>query len=386
MKILVGGDFAPTEYNYSLFINGEAEKLYTKQLMDYLSLFDYRIFDFECCFDCDSTSINKFGPILTAPIETMNGIKSINPSIMILANNHVGNLGEQGICFLKEAFLKEGISCFGAGRNLAEAKKPYIINKDNIKVGMLAFAEHEFMAAEDNSAGVNPYDPLTIYEDIRELKREVDHVICFYHGGLIDYRYPLPKEQKALRKMIDYGADIVIGQHTHCIGCCEIYKGKQIIYGQGDFLFARPTDNEYRKSGLLIELDIKKEKIEVTYEVRIKPQNVIRMATESEKKEIIEQFAARNEEINQSKGVLCDKIIEEVLRTRNKVYMSALFGKRAYTVLFRGINKITKGKYVNWLYNQRFRRNDSLRLANFMECEAHNEVFSIMLKYKGIDL
>lgn len=50
MRILIGGDFAPTICNFNLFQNGEEEKLYGTRLLEYASEFDYRIFDFECCF------------------------------------------------------------------------------------------------------------------------------------------------------------------------------------------------------------------------------------------------------------------------------------------------------------------------------------------------
>lgn len=71
-----------------------------------------------------------------------------------------------------------------------------------------------------------------------------DYTIVLYHGGKEHYRFPSPNLQKYCRKFIEKGANIVICQHSHCIGCEENYKNGKIIYGQGNFLFD-DSDDEY---------------------------------------------------------------------------------------------------------------------------------------------
>lgn len=148
---------------------------------------------------------------------------------MVLANNHTYNLLEKGLIGTIGTFEKYGIKCCGAGINLNNSKKPYIFEKDGIRVGIYACAEHEYNYATDVIGGVNPYDPLYSYDDVAELKKSCDQVIVIYHGGLIEFRYPLPNERTRLKRFIEKGTDLVIGQHTHCIGAEEEYKGKKII-------------------------------------------------------------------------------------------------------------------------------------------------------------
>ena len=54
-----------------------------------------------------------------------------------------------------------------------------------------------------------------------EIKKQTDYVICLYHGGVEFYPYPTPEMQARLRRYIYAGADLVVSQHSHCIGCTE---------------------------------------------------------------------------------------------------------------------------------------------------------------------
>lgn len=58
-----------------------------------------------------------------------------------------------------------------------------------------------------------------------------------YHGGKEYYRYSSPNLQKTCRKMTEKGADLVLCQHSHCIGSYEEYNDSTILYGQGNFIF-----------------------------------------------------------------------------------------------------------------------------------------------------
>ena len=71
------------------------------------------------------------------------------------------------------------------------------------------------------------------------------------------YRYPSPYLQKVCRKMVEKGANLVVCQHSHCIGSYETYNNSTIVYGQGNFIFNK-HDNEYWNSSLLIKLRFEK--------------------------------------------------------------------------------------------------------------------------------
>lgn len=374
MKLLIGGDFAPTKANFDLFEQGSPQALYGEELASYLARFDFRVFDFETVLEGAGTPITKHGPIITTPERCMPGIDAIHPNLFTLANNHSFNLGPEGIAHTKEVLAAHGIQSIGAGADIAEARKPYHLKADGLTIGFYTCAEHEFNAAGEHAAGVNPYDPLVTFDEVREAKQHCDQLIVLYHGGMIEYRYPLPEERRALRKLVDCGADLVIGQHTHCIGCSEVYKGKTIVYGQGDFLFARPTKNEYRFSGLLIEVEAAKDHLDITFNVRVKPEDTIRLATDQERTEILNAFEERSREIQDEERFR--QIYDARLAERRRFYLDRLLGKYGRSLVYAGLNKVTGGWYSRHLYKKRYARLDWLNLDNWLSCETHHEILT----------
>ena len=92
--------------------------------------------------------------------------------------------------------------------------------------------------------GSRPFDEFETIEDIREAKERADRVIVIYHGGKEYCRYPSPRLLRACRAMVRNGADLVLCQHSHCIGSREEYAGGTIVYGQGNFHFAGHSDKD----------------------------------------------------------------------------------------------------------------------------------------------
>lgn len=381
MKILIGGDFAPTDSNKYLFEKNDKRKIYTNELLSYLSEFDFRIYDFECVFSGEGSPNKKFGPYIDCSPKCMPGILASQPSLMVLANNHINNLGSKGIKNTIDIFKNNHIPCVGAGLNLKDSSEPYIINRDGISVGIYACAENEFNVASEISPGVNGYDPLRTFGEIRELKKQCNYVIVIYHGGIIEYRYPLPNEQRVLRKMVDYGADLVVGQHTHCIGCYEEYKNRTIIYGQGDFLFARPTHNQRRYSGLFIAINVDEKGFRLSYKVRVKPNNTIRLADEDEERLILDQFNERSKEILQKSFI--QQKFQEYSGLKSDKYLTALLGRKKKSIIFRGMNKLSGHRLGNCLLRRVFSENDMLCLQDFLLCESHQEIMFNLIKKWG---
>ncbi|MFP3488456.1 CapA family protein, partial [Staphylococcus sp. SIMBA_130] len=131
--------------------------------------------------------------------------------------------GIRGLNSTTSILDSHNIPYVGVGGNIVEASKPFIINHDNMKIGIYTCAEHEFSIAEEDIPGANPFDPLESFDHIIKLKSESDYVIVLYHGGKEHYRYPSPYLQKICRKFVEKGADIVICQHSHAVGCFEEY-------------------------------------------------------------------------------------------------------------------------------------------------------------------
>ena len=317
---------AATTANEKLFINGEIEKITDKSILEYLKKFDFRVMNIEMALTETNDPIVKCGPNIKSSKKSVNAIKKFNPSLAVLSNNHVLDFGEEGLRDTVNVLSKNDIPYIGAGENLAASRIPYIFEQNGKKVGIYNCGEHEFTIAGENTWGANPYEPLDTFDDIAELKTKCDYVVVIYHGGKEHYRYPSPELQKRCRKMIQKGADVVICQHSHCVGCFEDYNGGKIIYGQGNFVFAENTDEEAWQTSLIVGMTVEDDGLKFDYFPICMSEVGTRTATETEAKEILDNFYNRSEEIKtpgfiqKSYSEFAAGVIDEYLKKMHNVF------------------------------------------------------------------
>lgn len=370
MDIIIAGDLVPTKSNIELFNNADLKTLLGEELLSVWNSSDIRIFNLEVPLSDTEDPIDKWGPHLIAPISTIKGIKALRPSLVTLANNHILDQGVQGLKSTEKVLQDHDIPFIGTGENVVEASKPYIIKQDGIRIGVYACTEHEFSISTENSPGANPFDPLESLDHIQNLKLECDYVIVLYHGGKEYYRYPSPYLQKVCRKMVEKGADLVVCQHSHCIGSFEKYGGSTIVYGQGNFIFDK-LDNEYWKSSLLIKLNFS-DGVDINYIPIIKMGSVIRLAENKVGEDIISEFEKRSMAIIKSGFV--EEEYKKFVELKIESYLRAFSGMGKW--LSRFDKYLLKGKLLKYIYNKK----RLLAIQNYIECEAHRELVLAGLK------
>lgn len=160
--------------------------------------------------------------------------------VVSLANNHTGDFGHEA--FLEQLGLldQHGVKRFGGGRNCAEARAPLIVTTKGIRIALLGYNDfhpREFEAGP-SWPGVAWCVDEQVLADIAAARtlHKSDLVIPFMHWG--DEEDPANDRQKKLaRRMIDAGADMVVGGHPHVTQGAEYYKGKLIVYSLGNFVF-----------------------------------------------------------------------------------------------------------------------------------------------------
>lgn len=374
ISILIGGDLVPTERNYKLLCSANTAELFGNDLLEKLNQADFRVFNLEVPLTEMEAPIKKCGPNLIAPTSTINGIKQIQTDLLTLANNHIFDQGEQGLYSTIKALEENHINYVGAGSSLQKASQPYIIEKHGIQAGVYACAEHEFSIATQNNPGANPFDPLESLDHVTKLKNECDYVIVLYHGGKEHYRYPSPYLQKVCRKIIDKGADLVVCQHSHCIGAFEKYNESTIVYGQGNFLFDHSI-SEFWHTSLLLNVMLTNECMSVEYIPIVKQGYGVRLADKQHSEEILRDFYKRSDQILNEDFIQqeYDKYAAEMLNG----YLNAFLGKNLF---LRVLNKLSRNKLAKKLHS-----GESLvRLRNYIECEAHRELVLTGLKNKDI--
>lgn len=380
MYIIIGADLVPTKSNFDLFIRGDLTELVGSELMDILHRASFRIFNLEVPLTDSEKPIIKQGPNLIAPSKTVNGYKALGVDLLTIANNHILDQDVSGLENTMATLDSAKINHLGAARNLEAASEPYIFSFGEERIGVYACVEHEFSIAEENKPGANPFDPLWSYDHVTELKKVCDYVIVLYHGGKEHYRYPSPILQKVCRRFVDKGADLVVCQHSHCIGCEEKYQRGTIIYGQGNFIFD-DSEDECWQTSLLIKIE---DGFSVSYLPLVKEGNGVRLADEKKGIEIMRGFNSRSDDIK--KPGFIEAKYSQFADTYLEFYLRALSGDKS--LLFRIINKLSRGRFMKRYLLKCYSRAFKVRIANYIGCEAHRELLAQAIEngYKGVKL
>ncbi|MCM1091683.1 MAG: CapA family protein [Butyrivibrio sp.] len=378
IKLMIGGDIVPTESNSLFFCCPEQGKLVDEGIENLLKQADYRIFNLETPLTGSRRRATKFGPSLSAEKECVRGLQELGTDFVTLANNHILDYGEEGLCDTMETLRNAGIEFAGAGRDLFAAAKPFYADVKECRIGIYACAEHEFSIAGEKTPGANPFDPLESLDQIASMKKECDYLVVLYHGGKEFYRYPTPWLKKVCEKCVEKGADLVLCQHSHCIGAMQEYQGATIIYGQGNFLFDRKSD-EFWDSGLLIGVELENGRAEVHCYPIIKESGRVRLAGEQEGALLLDGLRQRTSEIEQEENV--EKLYSDYANTRRNAYLQAFLGKRARSFGFRLWNRLMGRRLIQ----RQFSQEDQVRLLNYLECEAHRELIIRFLRNNEIE-
>ena len=256
ISLFIAGDVVPKGIPAETF-RKNGEQIF-KDIKPHIKDSDFSIVNLEAPVITGSpTPIMKYGPCLCTAPSTVEVRKDAGFGIISLANNHFYDQGQQGVENTLSICKSLNMNTVGGGESLAESRKPLILNKDGKQIAIINACENEFSIANSYHGGSNPLDIINMQEDIAAVRKNVDYVISILHGGVEQYQYPTPRMKKWYRHFVDLGVDAVINHHQHCMNGYEVYKGKPIIYGLGNFYFPggdkRPKSWQY---GYAIRLNL----------------------------------------------------------------------------------------------------------------------------------
>jgi len=175
-----------------------------------------------------------------APVECLPVLKRYFSAVS-LANNHSGDWGKEGFLSELEALEGEKLPYFGGGRNIEQARRPAILVSHGCRVALLGYCDFppRRYAADRDTSGSAWLVEENVLADIKlaRSRDKADIVIPFLHWGT--EHTPMPEEYQVTlaRKMIDAGADAVVGAHPHVAQTVDWYRRKPIVYSLGNFVF-----------------------------------------------------------------------------------------------------------------------------------------------------
>lgn len=235
MTILFAGDYVPRNRLLPIVEKGDYDFVFG-EVKEAISKVDYAVVNFESpIVEGGDKPISKCGPNLRCTAKAVDAIKYAGFRCVTLANNHVRDFGDSAVERTIECLDAQGLDYVGAGKNTVVAAKILYKEIGGKKLAIINCCENEFSIAAKDHYGANPLNPVKQYYSIKEAKEKVDYVIVIVHGGHEHHQLPSPRMQDTYRFFVDAGADIVVNHHQHCYSGYEIYNGKPIVYGTGNF-------------------------------------------------------------------------------------------------------------------------------------------------------
>lgn len=225
-------------------VNSTANKFFLDdRLMDVIQSSDFAICNFEAPIKNEKMiPVDKAGPHLYQSVESVQSLKEAGFNFVSLANNHIYDYGQVGLCSTIDELNHCKIEYIGAGLDFDEAYKETVVRNENISVGLLAACENEFgcLYEAKNRGGYAWLFHERLEETIQSLKLKCDFVVLIAHAGLEDVSFPIKEWRARYKRLCDIGVDVVVGHHPHVPQGYESYKDSLIFYSLGNFYFDTP--------------------------------------------------------------------------------------------------------------------------------------------------
>jgi len=168
-----------------------------------------------------------------------------NFKIFSLANNHTLNMYLDGLEETKTILKQVGVDWVG---------DPVACSNDYAVKGNLIFMAFNITFSECKGETI-----VSIVEKTKKDNPDKFLIISMHWGG--EYETRASQAQKTLaHKIIDAGADLIIGHHPHVVQDVEQYKNKMIFYSLGNFIFDQYFSEETQQ-GLALRLEVYDSKI-----------------------------------------------------------------------------------------------------------------------------
>jgi hypothetical protein len=157
------------------------------------------------------------------------------------SNNHAYDQGPDGLVDSLKRIRAAGLTPVGAGRNRDEALRAAVFELKGWSVAVVGIDEvldPITMAAGPNTPGTAAgHDFGLAMKAVRDAAADADVVVVAIHWGVeLDTR-PRPYQIAEAHRLIDAGADVIFGAHSHRLQPMETYRGRPIFYGLGNFVW-----------------------------------------------------------------------------------------------------------------------------------------------------
>jgi poly-gamma-glutamate capsule biosynthesis protein CapA/YwtB (metallophosphatase superfamily) len=202
---------------------------------------DLTVVNLECAISTRGSPLAKEftfrGPPESLPPMAEAGVEVAN-----LGNNHAYDYGPDALLDSLKHLRRAGIAPVGAGKDQDQALRPAILEVNGWQVAvvgldMVVDPYPEALATEDKPGTSAGHDTGLMLRAIRAAERRADIVIVTIHWGVELDTQPRAEQVELGRRFVEAGADVIFGHHAHRLQPMDVYHGRPIFWGLGNFVW-----------------------------------------------------------------------------------------------------------------------------------------------------
>jgi len=223
---------------------------------------------------------------------------------MSVATNHIkncgpANCGNRAFFETLDNLRRVGILPVGAGADHDAAMQPVVVTLNGVRFGFVSMGQIEPMAfARDDRPGIAVLNEENLKAAIAAARQVADVVIAMPHWGPEDVPIPNWSQRGLAVQLVEAGADLVVGNHTHVVQAIQEIDGVQVFYGLGNFVFDQwPRDHQ---QGVILLVRFEGARM-IGYELiptHVDKDGRVHIANPEEAEEVLERIRLASEEID----------------------------------------------------------------------------------------
>ena len=255
-----------TQFNYAK-VNADSFDFtgVYKEVKQYLCEPDLTIGNLETVIAGNNEGYSGY-PYFNAPDDFIYALKAAGFDLLITANNHALDQGWDGVKRTNEVINENRLYQTGTFISQEDRDSVRIFEINSIRIAILAYSENTngLPIPKGKDFVINLIDEELIRKDIiKAREKNVDIVLVHLHYGIEYLREPNDYQTEVVKKIIELGADIIIGGHPHVIQPVDYFKTNNtkldsgfVAYSLGNFVSNQRW--RYSDAGVILNLEISK--------------------------------------------------------------------------------------------------------------------------------
>lgn len=184
---------------------------------------------------------------------------------ILFRTNHTLDYGKKGVRTTTQILKNYGIEQIGAYISEQDSRRIFVLEKDSLRISFLSYTYGTNNIPIPKPWMVNLIEESKIKEDIIKAKKISDFVVVALHFGIEYQRNPDKSQRELVRKIAEYGADLIIGSHPHVVQPVDVININSrkvfVVYSLGNFFCGQRKC--FTDTGIMLRYTIKKNKKQV---------------------------------------------------------------------------------------------------------------------------